>query len=73
MNSLNNDWLEETFVTFGHQDANVTLPVVIEPICNHQMKMDGSGLDLALKLVSFSYTYLFRILSKFVKYVIYIH
>lgn len=36
----------------GHQEENVTLLDVTEQICSHQMKMDGSGLDLVLKSVS---------------------
>ena len=45
MNLLSNASPVEMSVTSGHQDANVTLPVVIVPIYSLQMRTDGSGLD----------------------------
>lgn len=52
MSLSNNDWPVVMYVISGHRDVNVTLLVAIELIYSHQMKMDGSGLDLVLKLVS---------------------
>lgn len=52
MNLSNRDFHVETFGTFGHQDVNVISLVVIDQTYNHQMKMDGFGLDQELKLVN---------------------
>ena len=51
MNSSNNDWQEVMFATSGHRDENVILLDAIDQTCNHQMKMDGSGVVRVLKLV----------------------
>lgn len=56
MSLLNKELHVVMFVISGHRDVNVTLPVVIEQIYSHQMKMAGFGLVLVLKLVS-SYFY----------------
>lgn len=50
MSSSNSDWLVAMCDTYGHRDVNVISPVVIVPICSHQMKMAGSGRDRAPKL-----------------------
>lgn len=52
MSLSNKDWHVVMFVISGRRDVNVTLPDVTEPICSHQMKMDGFGRDLVLKSVS---------------------
>lgn len=51
MNSSNKDYHVEMFVIFGLQAENVTSLDVIDLIYNHQMKMDGFGVDQELKLV----------------------
>lgn len=50
MSSSNSDWLVVMCDTYGHRDVNVISPVVIVPICSHQMKMAGSGRDREPKL-----------------------
>lgn len=50
MNSSNKEYRVVIFDSFGRQDASVILPDVIDQICNHQTKMDGSGLVRAQKL-----------------------
>lgn len=49
MSSSSRKYLVRVFVTFGHLAVSVTLRDVIVPICSHQMKTDGFGLDLVRK------------------------